>query len=526
MTRRTFRSTLGCLVALALILSTAAPRAQTRPNIVVFMIDDFDADSLNMLIQHGMMPNLKKYFLDAGSEFTESFSVASLGGPSRATFLTGQYPHNHGVRTNYPPLGGVTALNASSTLATWLRTAGYRNALVGRYVTGYGLLTDPRMIPPGWHDWQVLVETTFAFNTAQYTMNLNGTLVDFGQLAGQWGVDLYQTDMLTTLGLIAIQRAVADPRPFFLQIASTSFNFEFPFYNECADAADTGPFGGSFLGVTQRPAARHLNTIFGNSADFPLPGGEAFNEEDVSDKPEWLQANPPFNAQDIDCLQKRQWRKLETMRAVDDQVGAIMGDLERRGLLNRTVAIFAGDNGFMDGQHRFPQKTPAYEESIRVPLVIRMPGLPAPRKIDKLVLTTDMAPTIAHLALATPTHPVDGRSLVPLLNNPQTTSWRTVGLLTHAAEGPPQFERITLPPDYAGLRTAGPTPRKYVKYPTVTSGVAGELYDLTTDPRELTNLFADPQRQTEVQRLDLFLNAMKTCRGLTCTLIENLFTLQ
>jgi N-acetylglucosamine-6-sulfatase len=513
------------LVALGVTLSLKPVAwSAVRPNIVVVMIDDFDVESLQMLVQNGMMPNLKRYFLDVGYDFSEAFSTASLGGPSRATFLTGQYPHNHGVVANYPPLGGVTLLNASSTVATWLKTAGYRTGLVGRYVTGYGWWTDGSVIPPGWDDWQALVDPS-SFNMHQYQINFNGAVVDIGAIAASQGVELYQTDILTFAALQAIGRAAADPRPFFLNIAPVSFNFEVPIYNECPDPNDPGPWGGSFLGVTQRPASRHMNTIFGNDLAFPLPGGRSFNEEDVSDKPAWVRANAPFTVEDVDCLKKRHWRKLETLRAVDQLIGVVMNDLEVRGLLANTVAIFTADNGFLEGQHRFPQKTPAYEDSIRVPLVIRTPWNNVPRNMNKLAINTDLAPTIAHLALATPTHAVDGRSLVPLLQNPEALPWRTIGLLAHRrdpGEGTTDG-RFTGPPDYVAARTAWPTPRKYVRYPTVPDGLNGEYYDLTADPYELENRYADPARQAEIQRLEAWLTALKTCKGIACYLLETYF---
>lgn len=514
---------LAAFVAVISIGNTNVVRSQTKPNIVVIMIDDFDVESLRMLIANGMMPNLKRYFLDVGYDFVESFSTASLGAPSRATFLTGQYPQNHGVLGDYIPLGGITRLNATSTVATWLRTAGYRTAIAGRYLTGYGWWTDPSVIPPGWDDWQVLIDPG-TFNTQQYSMNLNGRIVDFGALAASLGVELYQTDMVTYAASQALQRAAADPRPFFMYVTPVSFNFEVPAYNECPDPADQGPWKGNFLGVTQRPAARHANTIFGDAVDFPLPGAASFNEADVSDKPDWVIANAPFSPDDTDCLLKRHWRKLETMRAVDQLVGFVMSQLETKGLLGNTVAIFTGDNGFMDGEHRFPQKTPAYEESIRVPLFVRTPWNTVPTTIDRLVLNTDLAPTLARLAQATPTNVVDGRSLVPLLQNPGAT-WRTIGLFSHVVESPNRSTRFTGPPDYFALRTARPTPRKYVQYPAVTTGVNREYYDLTVDPHELQNQYLDPARQAQVQQLETWVNALKTCRGLGCYLLENSFKL-
>ena len=514
---------LAAAIAAAGLTGTGIAQTPARPNIVVFMIDDFDLESIDMLLRNGMLPNLKRYFVDVGYNFSEAFSVASLGGPSRATFLTGQYPHNHGVIGNYLPTGGVTKLNASSTVATWLRAAGYRTAIAGRYVTGYGWWTDGNAIPPGWDDWNVLIDPG-SFHMKDYEINFNGTRVNFGTLAQTLNVELYQTDMVTIAATQAVDRAAADPRPLFLYVNPVSFNFEVPIYNECPDPSDPSA-PGTFLGWAQRPALRHLNTIFGNEALFPLPGGAtSFNEADVSDKPAWVQANSPFNADDIDCLKKRHWRKLETLRAVDQQIGLVMAQLELRGKLANTVAIFTADNGYMDGQHRFPTKTPAYEESIRIPLIIRTPSNTIPRSIDRLVVSTDLAPTIAHLAQATPplSHAVDGRTLVPLLQNP-ATAWRAMALFEHIAEGEITFDRFSGPPDYFALRMAKPFARKFVRYPTVTTGVTGEYYELGSDPAELNNLYAEPARAAEMQRLDQWLTVMKTCKGVTCQALEHYF---
>jgi arylsulfatase A-like enzyme len=488
------------------------------------MIDDLDMPTLETLISKELMPNLKSYFVDVGTAFPETFAVSGLGGPSRATFLTGQYPHNHGMLGNYPPIGGITKLNQASTLATWMNSAGYYTALVGRHVTGYGWWTDPRAVPPGWDDWNALVEPG-AFSMRNYSVNLKGTIVDFGALATATGYDLYQTDVLSALAAASIRRAAAQTDPLFLLLTPVIWNREIgPIYNVCADPNDTGPFGGNFWGVSEQPATRHLDTVFGDHLNFPLPQAPSFDEADVEDKPDWVKANPRLTIDDVDCLTKRYWRKLEAFRAVDDMLGTVMRELEAAGELTSTIAIFTGDNGLMDGQHRFPEKTTAYEEAIRVPLWVRLPGVTTPRTSSRLVLSTDLAPTIAQLGQATMTHVADGRSIVPLLQNPEYSPWRTIGLLEYRMEGGQTYERFTGPPDYFAVRTSSDRPRLYVQYPTVTTGVRGELYDLVNDPFQLDNLYTDPLRQPEKDRLEPWLNAMKTCRGFTCYLLESLFS--
>ncbi|HET7695307.1 MAG TPA: sulfatase-like hydrolase/transferase [Vicinamibacterales bacterium] len=497
-------------------------QAQTAtPNIVVIMLDDIELAGLGQMLNTGFLPNIKKNLIDKGYVFTESFSVASLGGPARASFFTGQYPHNHGVRANYPPLGGINNMNHNSTVATWLHDAGYRTGLVGRYVTGYGWWTSEFQLYPGWDDWNALIDPS-SISVDQYRMNINGSLVNWGLLAAAYNTQLYQTDIVGWRAQSFIQTAPTYQKPFFLLVAPTVFNPENPPYNECPVEGQI--FGGNLWGATMRPANRHWNSIVNLGTYFPLPTPPSFNEADVSDKPDWVQANPALTAEDVTCATRRHWRKLETLRSVDEMVGTIFSALTATGALSNTIVVLTADNGFMDGQHRFPQKTPAYESAIRVPLIIRTRTSSTMTLVRGMALTTDLAPTIASFANVTPpsTHPVDGRSLLPLINNPALTPWRGIGLLEHTPDGEENYGLVG-PPYYEAVRTSSAAPRLFVKYPTVTTGVPGEFYNLTTDPHELQNKFTDPATQTERTRLDLWLNALKSCRGITCYIYETYF---
>ena len=530
--RQRFRLGAACVALVgAILLGPQAPvahgQAAGRPNIVVILIDDYDLASLWTLVATGKMPNLTRYFVQAGYIFTNSFSVAGLGGPSRASVLTGQYPHNHGVTWGFPPRD-LEALNESSTVATWVKTAGYHTGHVGRYVTGYGWSTSSTAIPPGWDDWNTLIDPS-SNNTEQFRMNLNGTVVNFGQLAAQYGVELHQNDIVSVLATNFVRSASTSQQPFFLMITPGVFNEATePTYNVCPgpDAPQYDPFwGGSPYGAAQQPPARHLGTIFGNTTMYALPRPPSFNEEDVSDKTVWTRYPRLFTSDVIDCLQKRWWRKLEVMLSVDDMIGSVFGELERNGALANTVAIFTGDNGFLDGQHRAVGKGVPFEEAIRIPLFLRPRGGTQPRVIDRLVLNIDLAPTIATFTQATTTHLVDGRSLVPLLQAPDTLAWRKVGLLEYEGDFDP-IDNLVLPPTYFALRSDRPQPRMYARYPTTvgTFGLEGELYDLSQDPYELTNLYWDPARTAERNRLDTWLTALKTCRGLGCQILENYFS--
>ena len=335
---------------------------------------------------------------------------------------------------------------------------------------------------------------------------------------------LYQTDILSYLTGESIVRGAQSGAPFFLYVNPLAPHIEmYPVHNECSVTGSTSPFGGNFWGVSIRPAPRHKGTIAGNTVDFPLPTPPSFNEADMSDKPDWQQGHALLTAEDIDCLQKAYWSRLESMRAVDDMVGHVFETLQQTGTVDNTIVIFTSDNGFQLGEHRTTQKLVAYNESIRVPLYIRTPWNQTAQTISKIALNNDLAPTISDYGHGVRLLPVDGRSLAPVLQNPNLIGWRNAFLVEHwndlATFGP-----LTLPPDYAAIRTFGASPRILVRYPTVTTGIQGELYDVVNDPYELNNLFLN--RPGEVSFLDPWLTGLKTCKGFTCLYLESAFPKQ
>ena len=186
--------------------SSARPAA---PNIVVVMTDDQDTASLSV------MKNVQRELVDRGVSFSNNFVTTSECCPSRATFLTGQYSHNHGVLSNDPPYG-FGALNGSNTLPVWLQAAGYETAYFGKYLNGYGDSVDPnggREVPPGWGDWHGLVGQT-AFQMYRYVLNENGNLNRYGRGPGN-----YQTDVLARKADRYVANAPGD-RPFFMVVRS------------------------------------------------------------------------------------------------------------------------------------------------------------------------------------------------------------------------------------------------------------------------------------------------------------------
>jgi len=385
-----------------------------RPNIILILTDDLDAKPESIW----RMPNLQRYLVDRGTTFDNAFVSDALCCPSRATILRGQYPHNHDVLTNKPPLGGeerFTELGLEdSTVTTWLHSAGYSTVLLGKYLNHF---VPP--VPPGWDLWYG-----------------RGT-VPSGD---------YETDYYSLKAANYIRAAKAQSQPFFMWLGTAA-----PHTNV-------------------DPPPRYAEAF----PNIKAPRPPSFNEEDVSDKPRWLQQKPPLSESDITRIDEQYRTRLQTMLAVDDLIGNLVRALRVSGQLDDTYIFFTSDNGFVMGEHRRPQgKWSAYEEAMRVPLIVRGPGVAEGKTAHNLVLNNDFAPTFATLGGASVPPFVDGRSFVPLLRSPSPppSDWRTAFLEEGRASK-------TGRPTFKAIRT---NDHLWVEY------VDGEreLYDLEDDPYEL-----------------------------------------
>ena len=501
------------LLAIGLITAPQVNTQASRPNIVVILADDLDANSTSTLLAKGKMPYLRDYVVNRGTsyEFTQAFATRASCCPSRATLLTGQYPHNHGVLTSTysatPPFGGVTQFKDQHTLAVWLKAAGYQTGLVGKYMNGYGSDIAPEYIPPGWDYWQALPDPT---TYRMYNFNLN----DNGIIVVPTG---YQTDVLAQRATNFIK---ASNSPFFLLVTPSAPHQALnPMYNECSTTGTPWEWGeptpgSGYFGYTTYPAQRHLNTIFGDRTNFPLPQDQpSFNEEDVLDKPTWYQ-KASMSLEDIDCLEKNYWRRLESVLAVDDLIGKIVGALVTKGVSGNTVIIFSSDNGFILGEHRMLYKNPAWDESAKVPLYISLPGAGGHKILPQLVALNDIAPTISNMGAAEVTGiTMDGRPLQPLFSNPTTINWRRRILISHWNS--PDSPSASIP-TFRAVRTVNP-PYLYVQYPTSMEPINKEFYDLAIDPYALDNLPPDPTAAVLQGWIDL----LSVCSGQSCQDAEN-----
>src|SRR5215216_346174 len=385
--------------------STTGSETTERPNIILIVTDDLDISSMSH------MPNLRSLLIDRGTTFENAFVTDSLCCPSRASILRGQYPHNHLIEGNEWPQGGAKKFHAlgrqRSTIATWLQSAGYQTVLIGKYLNDY----QGTYVPAGWDEWYAV-----SGNYTSSDLNENGRIVSYDP--GRYYLDGVLADK--AVGYIRdptgnVPSFLVPDRPFFMWLGTKA-------PHQPAD-----------------PAPRYEDAL----PNVSLPRPPSFDEEDVSDKPDWISDNPPLGPQQIADAEDLYRKRLQSMLAVDDMIGKLVNALKESGELDNTYIFFTSDNGFHLGAHRLSiGKWTAYEEDIRVPLIVRGPGVPEGRKLEHLVLNNDFAPTFADLAGAKTPSFVDGRSLVPLLTDdpPSPNNWRQAFLVEAAASegrGPP-----------------------------------------------------------------------------------------
>ena len=492
----------------------ALKQQSSHPNILFILTDDMDMQGLEY------MPKTKALIADQGTTFSNFIIAMALCCPSRSCILRGQYPHNTKIIANQPPRGGFERFHEmgeeKSTIAVWLQEAGYRTALMGKYLNGYPNTVEPEYIPPGWDEWYSPVKGA-PYRQYKYTLNENGKLVKYGNLPEDYGTDVY-----TQKTLAFIKKSIQNNQPFFA------------FVSVYAPHTPT----------TSAPRHEGLFT------DLPLPISPSFNEEDVSDKPQAIRELPLLNKKQIVELEEEYRKRIRSLQAVDEMVEKFVNLLDQEQQLENTYIFFASDNGYHLGQHRLMQgKNSPYEEDINVPLVIRGPKVVKGKVVEDLVGNTDLAPTFAEIGGAIAPSFVDGRSILPLMQGLAATKWRKAFLLEkgdaydelYGGKGKNEnkgggeeahvaftYDSILEPPDspvydfyldkafggmpFYGIRTLDYT---YIEF----EGDERELYDLHKDPFQLVNIaysFDEPQ----LLQLSTWVNALKRCAASSCRQIE------
>ncbi|HLX19099.1 MAG TPA: sulfatase [Gaiellaceae bacterium] len=427
------------LLVFAVLAAIGAGRASAAHRLnVVFIVSDDENISGN-----AVMKDVNRLIAKHGVTFDNFRVTTSECGPSRASILSGQYSHHTGVTDNFG-LHGYPSFDAETALPVWLHDAGYQTALVGKYLNDYSL-DGHNAIPPGWSDWQAMDSVPLE-KYYDYTVNENGKVVHYGTQP-----DDYSTTVLTQKAIDFLDRVRS---PFFLYYAPVAPHLPaVPAPEDVGRFDKLAPFASPSLNASVKGepwAAWHAKAL--------TPAGLSYTES----------------------VRRHQ---LEALQSVDRAVGRIVATLIRRHLLDRTVIFYTSDNGFLWGEHRLGGKLWPYEESTRVPLVVRTPWTTANGTVNHdAVLNIDFASTIAALTHVTPAIPQDGDSFASLLHG-RPIAWRKDYLIEYLGQNK---LRDGGPPPYVAIHT-----QRYLYVEYRYKGWQ-ELYDLRTDPWELHNVIDEP----------------------------------
>jgi N-acetylglucosamine-6-sulfatase len=489
-------------------VGASGPAESDRPNIVVVMADDMRTDELRF------MPNVRRLVADRGLTFRNSFSPYPLCCPARASFLTGQYAHNHHVWSHVRPWG-YQAFDDRRTLATSLNDSGYNTVFIGKYLNGYGrddsLVTGKgsfRYVPPGWTDWYGAVSrpphsgypSGGTYNYWNTIYNINGK-IDAGH-KGQ-----YQTRTIGRFARKLVRKYHRSPKPFFMWVNPVAPHFGAPREND-------DPAKNLRIKTPARPESvrGRFDAQIPRAAGLPLTGGPS--EADMSDKPLAMRDLAELDAADRDAVRALTRQRAEAISVLDHQVGRLVGTLKATGEYDDTVIMFTSDNGYFLGEHRMRQgKIKPHEPSLRVPFVVAGKGVPRGTRFDPIT-TMGITATVVDIAGSKAPFAPDARSMVPTFARDR--GW-SVPVLTEGVETSRPFKEAAHDPapgfddprTTIGIRTSR---YSYFRYNTG----EGELYDLDKDPNQMRSVFGEPRYaavQAELQKLWL---SHRTCAGASC----------
>lgn len=430
-----------------------ATETGTRPNIVFILIDDLRHDTFghagHPFIQ---TPNIDQLAL-GGLRFTNAFVTTSLCSPSRATFLTGRYMHNHKVVDNSSLMG-----KQEQTFPQMLQQhADYHTAFIGKWHMG-GTSDAAR---PGFDHW-VSFRGQGTYQPKGQALNINGRKVPRTK---------YMTDELTDLATQWLSERTSE-QTFMLYLSHKGVH-----------------------GLYE-PASRHKGHY--KDADYSPPSTMADTPENRAGKPLWVQDQRnswhgvefPYHGRAKQSIDEMYRHYCEMILSIDDSVGRVLDALKETGLSQKTLVLFTSDGGHLWGEHGLIDKRCAYEESIRIPLLAYWPSKIAPKTLcEALVANTDIAPTMLELAQLEIPAEINGKSLVPLFSEPDSKAWERQSLL-YEYYWEPAFPQT---PTTFSLRD---TRYKLIQYHGLWD--TDELYDISLDPTETTNLINAPSQANRV----------------------------
>jgi len=464
-----------CWLVLSLLGGVGHLLAADQPNVLFILCDDLRPDALGCYGSARVRTPAIDTLAQRGVRFANAFCTTSLCSPSRASLLSGQYAHRHGVRDNFTEL--------PPHVVHWparLKSAGYRTAYLGKWHMGEDN-DEPR---PGF-DWFVTHRGQGKYFDTEWNLNGTGRVTKPG----------YYTTVVTDLALEWLE---AQPRgePWALCLghkAPHSFYQPEERYAHAFDGVPV-PYPASAFELDDNPRwiTQRLDTWHGIY-------GPLF---------EWRKKFPdrrPEAVRDFENMVHAYWG---TVLSVDDSVGRLLGFLRESGQLDQTLVIFSGDNGLLQGEHGMVDKRTMHEPSIRIPLIASGPGLPRGVVEHQQVLTVDLAPSLLDLCGAEPLKNIAGRSWRRLVNGGDP-DWRRAWLYAYNYE-----RQFPYTPNVRGIRTAG---WKFIRYPHGDGQPdrhRAELYDLTQDPEERRNLADDPRHAAQRSELQAQLADLLTQEGL------------
>jgi len=446
-------------LALAAVLATCwigggSCGAATAPNIVFVLVDDLRWDDLsstgNPFVE---TPNIDRIGRE-GATFRNAFATTPLCSPSRASILTSQYAHTHGITDN---TDRSAASHRLKTFPQVLQQAGYETAYVGKWHMG-----NDSSRRPGFDSWYCLAGQGTSFDPV---VNIDGR---------ETPTTGYVTDILNRRAVEFVKQQ--REKPFMLYLSHKAIH---PESYQGPDGKLSDPTLSNFL-----PAPRHAKLYEGAA----IPRSPSYGVPPV-DKPALLQevaGVPPLGPETVSS-DTVILNRLRMLQAIDEGVGELIQALDDAGQLDNTVFVVAGDHGYFYGEHGLSvERRLAYEESIRIPLLIRYPAATAAGTApEEIVLTLDLAPTFVELAGGAIPASYQGRSLVPLLAGETPADWRRSFLIEYYSDTVfPRMNKMA----YQAVRGERWKYVHYLEHPG-----ADELYDLENDPYELKNLIADEE---------------------------------
>lgn len=492
---------------------------QSRPNVLMIMTDDMRDDDLQW------MPATRRWIEDAGVRFANSFSPNPLCCPARASVLTGLHTHNHQVYSHITPWG-FRSFKDDQTIPVWMQQAGYRTYYLGKYLNGYGAHPEPgrtegdsdQYVPPGWSTWNASLdggmepghpENGGTYRFFDTTLNDNGD--GYIPLAGQ-----YQSTAYGRLASDKITSLARSQAPFFGYVSFTA-----PHGGSPVEPGDPERVWSSTGREVRFATPARPGYVWGRfDEQIPEAPGADWVDETPDDRPGEITPVPP-NQEEIDAMRSLARQRAESLSVVDSAVDRMMTALQATGELEETLVIFTSDNGYFLGEQNIRQgKALPYEPSLRVPLIMRGPGIPAGEVRNDPFTSVDFAETIADLAGVTPPYDTDGVSMLPVARTGDR-GW-TSAVLT--ATGPGSTVRET---DETGIplepEDPGPRDLRYVlgiRTPhflyTHRANDFEELFDMRVDPDQTRNLVDEPYYAAVLGALRDELATLRACDGGQC----------